>query len=108
MSIDAVHGNHVVGIVLGFQIENQRRISDDAQRRRRKQSPLVAMRSVLTQHASRRPCAIRKVVRPRGKQALKSVRSLQATYLAEFGGGESPGVGVVLPPIFPVETLLVW
>src|ERR1700724_3289793 len=58
------------------------------------------MRSVLPQHAARRPGAVRKVVWHVVKQALNSVRSLQAAQLAEFGGGQPPGVGVVLHPKF--------
>src|SRR5271156_3243568 len=105
MSADLIHGNDVVSIVFCFQIENERRVSDDPQRCRGKERSLVAMRSIFAQHTSRRPRAISQVVGHVVKQALNAMRSLQAAQLAEFGWGQAPGV-VVRHPNFPVKTLL--
>ncbi len=75
----------MIGIVLGFEIENQWRVSDDAQSRRRKQRSLVAMRSILAQYSSRRPGAVGQVIGHGIQQTLNAVRSLQDPQLSEFG-----------------------
>jgi hypothetical protein len=46
------------------------------------------------------------VVRHVVEQALNAMRSLQAAQLAEFGGGQTPGIDLVAHTNFPVETRL--
>jgi hypothetical protein len=98
-----IYGNHVIGIVLGFEIKNERRISDSAQCGRCKQGSLVAMGRVLTQYAARRPGAVLEVVRHVVEGPLNALGSLQRAQLAEFSRGQTPGVAI--HPRFPVETL---
>jgi hypothetical protein len=75
-SVLAKDRDHVVGVVLGFKIEQQRRISVGAQRRRGKDGAFEAVRGLLGQHSPRRPRRIRKVIGSIVEKFLDAVRTL--------------------------------
>jgi hypothetical protein len=77
MSVDTINRNHVVGIVLGFEIKNQRRISNNAQSSRRKQRSLITMGSIFPKHSPRRPGTIGKVIWHVIQSLLDSMRSFE-------------------------------
>src|SRR6266446_2715456 len=53
VAVHTVDGDDVVGIVLGFEVEQQRWIAVDAQGCRGKEGAFVAMRSVLAENPAR-------------------------------------------------------
>src|SRR5262245_34108442 len=50
-----VHGDHVIAVLLGFEVEEERRESEDAQGSSCEDGALEAVRGALAQHASRGP-----------------------------------------------------
>src|SRR5580658_5466105 len=95
VSIHLIDGYHVIGIVLGLEIKNQRRISKDAQRRRCKQRSLIAMRRILPQHPPRRPGAVGQVVRHGVECPLDAMRRLQPPQFPKLGRGQPPRIILV-------------
>lgn len=84
------HGDHMVRIVLSFQINDQRRIPVRPQCCRCEQRPLIAMRCIFPQHSPRRPRRVRQMIRLLIQKPLNSVRIFQAPQLPQFGGSEAP------------------
>ena len=52
----------VIGVLIRFEIENERRETEHAQSRRREGGALEAMRCLSTEHNSRRPCSARQMI----------------------------------------------
>jgi len=89
MAVVAINGDHVVGVMFGFQIEDQRRVSVGAESSGGERRPFKAMGSVLLQDPPGRPCGICQVIGHVVKEALNSMRTLEAAKFAKFGGSEA-------------------
>ena len=89
VSAGAVDRNHMVRILLGFEIEDQGRISDGAQRSRSKDGAFKTMGSEFAQHAPRRPGGVGQVVRHIVEVALDPVRIAKSAQLAELSRREA-------------------
>src|SRR5581483_5912265 len=89
MPVDAKDGHHVIGVVVGLKIKNERRKSVYAQGRGRQHRSFKAVRRLLLQDATRRPGCIRQVVRHFVQIALNTVGSSEAAQLAQLGRSEA-------------------
>jgi hypothetical protein len=85
----AKDGDHVVGVVFGLKIKQQRRISVGAERGRREDGAFEAVRRLLGEHAARRPRRIRQVIRSIVEKSLNAVGIFHATELAQLRRGET-------------------
>ena len=84
-----VNRDYVVGIVFGFEINHQGRISIHAQRRCCKRCSLKTMRGVFAQHAPWGQRRIRKMIRLCVKELLNAIRVFEAAKHTQFGGSEA-------------------
>ncbi len=86
MPVPAVDRNHVVGIVLRLEIENQRWIAIGAKGGGGKHGALKTVRGVLAQHDTGRPAGIGQVIRHVVEKALDTVWTFQTAQLAKLLG----------------------
>ena len=89
MAVLLEYRDHMIRIVLSFQINNQWRIPVRSQRRRREQCPFVAMRCIFPQHPPRRPRRICQMIGLLVEKPLNPVGIFQAAQLPQFGGSEA-------------------
>ena len=76
----------VIGVVLCFEVEEERREIQDTERRRTEDRGLQAVRGPLTQDAPRRPGRRAKVVRHVVEKALNPIRRLQRAQGSQLRG----------------------
>src|SRR5579862_5510687 len=88
MAPHTVNWQHVVSIVFGFEIEDQRRVTIHMQRGGSKCRTFETMRCAFAKNAARRPGSVGQMVRHIIEKALDSVGILEAAELAEFGSSE--------------------
>ena len=88
MAFDAIDGDDVIGVVFGFEVEDQRRVSVGAEGGRGEGCAFETVGSVLFEDAARGPGGVGEVVRHVVEESLDTVGSFQAAQFAEFGGGE--------------------
>src|ERR1700680_82046 len=81
---DAEQRDDMIGVALGLQIEDERRVADDPQRGGGEDRALQAMRRVLAQHAARRPRRAGQMVGHLVEKFLDTRRSPQRGQRAPF------------------------
>ena len=91
MAADPIDGEHVVGVVLGFEVEEQRGKPDRTKRSCAEDRGLEAMGGALAQHAARGPGRHREVVGHVVQESLDSMRSPQRAELAQLARRENVG-----------------
>lgn len=94
MSADLENGDDMIGVLLGFQIENQRRKTDDAQRRSAKNAALKAGGGAIMQNLSRRSRGVREIVREIVEKLLNAGGRLQSAQLAQLRRCETKTLSV--------------
>src|SRR5690349_22498215 len=86
MSAHLKNRDHVICIVIGFEIEQKWRITQDTECSGGEDCALQAMRSLLAQDYARGPGCSSKMVGELIKETLHADRILESTELAELGG----------------------
>jgi hypothetical protein len=81
--------DHVIGVVVGFKIEQQRRISIHTQSGRREDCSFQAMRCLLGQYLAWRPGRVFQVVGHVVEKFLDAVGILQGSQFAQLSGSET-------------------
>src|SRR5881396_2108791 len=89
MTADLEQRDDMVGVVLRLEIEEQRRETEHAERRRAEDRALEAVRRSLTEDASWRPRRRPEVVRHVVEESLNPVRSFERTQGPQLRGCES-------------------
>ena len=79
---------HVVGVLVRFQIEDERRKSESAERGRGEDRAFEAMGRFFSQHSPRRPGGAGEMIRHSVEEALDSRRRLQRAQGPQFAGSE--------------------
>jgi hypothetical protein len=74
----------VIGVMLGLEVEEERGITERAERRRREYRGLEAVRCALAQDSPRRPCGRAEVVRHVVEELLNAVRSLEGAQRSQL------------------------
>ena len=82
MAVPTVNGNDMIGIVVGFEIQDQGWKTVRPQRSGSKDSTLQAVRGIFTQHDTRRPGGMGKMIGHVVEKSLNPMRILQAAQLA--------------------------
>lgn len=77
-------GKDVIGVVVGFQIQKQRRVTKAAESGRGEDGALEAMGGAFAQNNPRRPCCRIEMIRHRVEEALDIQRSLERAQGAEL------------------------
>src|SRR5436190_1662672 len=88
MSTHLEDGQDMVGVVIRFEVDERRRVAEDAESSRGEGGALQAMRGVLAEDDSRRPCRLGKVIWHFVEKALNPHGRFQRSELAEFGSSE--------------------
>src|SRR5215472_11587949 len=88
------YGDYVIGVVLGFKIDDQRGITIDAQSRCSKQRALKAVGGIFLKYAAGRPGRVGQVIRLTVKKALDAVWMIEAAQFSQLTRSE-PGIGIV-------------
>ena len=78
------NGDDMIGVLLGFQIEDQWWKSDDAERGRSKNSALEAGCGAITQNLLRRPRREAEIVRQLIEKALDAGRCFESVQYAQL------------------------
>lgn len=86
------NGKDMIGVPLGFHIEEQSREAENAQRSGGKDGALKAVAGEFPQHPARRPAGVSEVVGHPVEQALDADRRAQCTQPAQLGGREYLGL----------------
>src|SRR5437660_4931327 len=82
MAVHPVNGHDVIGIMFGFEIQEQGWKTVRSQRSRGENGALQAVRGIFTQNQTRRPCSIGKVIRHVVEKSLDLMRVFQGAQLA--------------------------
>ena len=82
MALHTVDGHDVIGVVVGFEIQDQGWKTVRPQSSGSKDSALQAVRCIFTQHDTRRPGSMGKMIGHVVEKSLDPMRILQAAQLA--------------------------
>jgi hypothetical protein len=82
-------GDDVVGVVMGFKIDDQCGVAVGTKGGGGEESAFETMGRILAQDAAGRPGSVSEMVRLAIKVALDSERVFEAAKLTEFGGSEA-------------------
>ena len=88
VSIHAVDGEDVVGVVLSLEIQEQRRKAVGSQRRCRENRSFKTVRSIFAKYTTGRPRRVSNMIGHVVKKTLNAVWVFEAAQLAQFGGSE--------------------
>src|SRR5260370_4275380 len=89
MSPDFENGDHMIGVALGFKIEDERRKSEHPQSGGGKNSTLETRGGAIVQNFTRRACGVTEVVRQFIEKLLNAHRRFQWSQQAPFRSCET-------------------
>src|SRR6266568_503723 len=81
--------DNVIGVMLGLEVEDERRKTQDAERRRTEYRGFETVRGALAEDSSRRPCGRAKVVRHVLEEPMNTVGRLESAQRSQLRGGEA-------------------